>query len=438
MKKLICIGLLCAAPSVFATGARVSTLGGETAMLPDDDTNIDLFPQSINKFNMFSISNVDNYSNAGYAIITGDPGNKWGFYGYQGTVDSFINVYRSFSANSAAKIGFLYSTPKTEYSGSNNEPAPNDATVSESQDEKSLGIDVLYGMTDPATNTEYAFQFVYSKGPSSINYTGGQYTGGSVSNFSYSDPQDVDVADGIIAESGSAEAKALVLGFQMRKATGFWIFNNMYAEASYSKFSDNSSYTETDTVNVVTTQEDDTYDITTLHARGLLFNSQALGSSGGTRLVYGLGASLDRLSGSLSQYAGTLAGGSAYYDDADGSALVIGGPQIRIGLEKDIKYGVLRFGIQRNINFYSNGSTDWTYGGSTGTAGDTVNDTESFDSSGIGTNGNMTVRTGWGLEYDNLKIDIMLTDTFWRSGPQMIFDSSLGSIGTRADVVYSF
>jgi hypothetical protein len=274
--------------------------------------------------------------------------------------------------------------------------------------------------------TEYSFQFLYDKGPNAIDFLGATYSSYGTSNTT---------AAGTSSTSGSAEAKIFGIGAAMRKQQSIWIFNNLYAQASYSKYDDSNSYSTTDTAGNVTTLEDDSSDATTLYARALLFNEKSLGT--GTRVIYGLGGYLLRASGSTGIFQGTDTGGSNYYDNTDDTDLTIGGPQIRIGLEKDIKYGVLRFGIERNINFYSDSSSDTTAGAS-GAAGNTVADTSSSNSGGIGTNGNMTVRTGWGLEYDNLKVDIMITDTFWRSGPQMIFDSSLGSIGTRADIVYTF
>ena len=69
--------LMAISQASFATSTRVTALGGETGMIVDDDTNIDLFPQTINRQNFVRLSGIQTGA-PDYAIITGNAGDKWG------------------------------------------------------------------------------------------------------------------------------------------------------------------------------------------------------------------------------------------------------------------------------------------------------------------------------------------------------------------------
>ena len=383
MRKIVSLCLICFAPALWATEARVVSLGGETAMLPKDDTNIDLFPQAINEWELLRIANIDKSETpnvSDYAVLVGKPGDKWGLYGGSTEVNDFINVYRSLSDGKALKVGFTLSTDKTEVAD----------TTTEYTD---IGVNFKLGMDKG--DTELAYTFVYSKDPltapcttaPNILNTCGRYTptpaGGAGSTKNYN---------------------AFLARFDIRKPKDVAIFDTFYANAYLGR----SSFKNNQAGSLVTE------DATTLGGEVLFFNQKNFGAK--DFLVYGIGFALGYTKASDEPTGGA---------SSDNKQLVLGGPRIRLGLEKDIKYGVLRFGVRRDIDFY--------YSDKTSTSG-AAND----NTSGVGKNGSYTITTGWGFTYRKLQIDIVLNDIFWSSGPQLVFDGSLGSIGTRADIVYNF
>ena len=110
------------------------------------------------------------------------------------------------------------------------------------------------------------------------------------------------------------------------------------------------------------------------------------------------------------------------------TAIVLSGPELRAGVETDLKYGKVRFGIQRDFELAS-----VTLGSEENTTTETKSTAVNFASSGT-----YSVSTGFGMEYKNLQIDILLNRHFWNHGPQMIFDSQNGAIAASADVIYTF
>lgn len=424
MKKLIYVGLglFCVTQATLATEARVYTLGGETAMLMDDDTNIDLFPQSINKWNLFRVANVHEANDAGndgeYAVLVGEPGDKWGLYGGQNNSNEFLSVYRSLGADKGVKFGFNFNTDKSE----NNPRDPGDPDSKISR----LGFNAIYGVTQGTT--ELAFSFAYAKNPvvgALDNFGDGEsftpvcQDTGTTNTYSFGIP-DVFVpgfGDGCAETTTSTGTNSnrkdsvILLRADVRKPQNIAVFNTLYANAYLmnrkATYSTNAPSSNEEKGNAI-------------GANALLFNKKAFNTT--DSFFYGVGFGLGY---------GKLKHTQTVNISDNRTATLIGGPRIRLGLEKDIKYGALRFGINRDIDFISSSKEDGSAAGvSTGTSKD----------SGTGRNDSYSIITGWGMDYKNLKIDIVLNSRFWNSGPQMIFDSNNGTdtLGTRADIIYTF
>jgi hypothetical protein len=49
--------------------------------------------------------------------------------------------------------------------------------------------------------------------------------------------------------------------------------------------------------------------------------------------------------------------------------------------------------------------------------------------------GSYEFASGLGLELGRFTVNLMLNNTFWCTGPQMIFNDSWGTLGASADVI---
>jgi len=391
----------------FATPNRVAALGGSIAMLPDDDTNIDLFPQHINRWNLVMLSGIDS-GTPNYAIVIGEPGDKWGLYGGQGQVDDFFNLYRSIDANSAIRISMQLSRHDHEVSNNNNEDAPGNSSQTEENKYNNIDLQARYGINVGEQEMAAFFRFAY--GPGTVGNLAFENLIGDYSSNS---------TTGTTKSSSSGDAKQTVfqIGVNLRRQIGFKLLNKVFAAATLTRTSGESNFS-TDTT--IIRDEDES----SISASGalMLFTEKRIAEN--SRLIYGVGAS-----GSV-----TSSEGKDKINDTsfDSKSLLIVSPQIRLGLETDIKFGKLRFGLQRDLNFLFYRDRDSKI--QSGTNSDS-NGEKRFD---FLQNGSYTFTSGIGFEYKKLAIDLTLNNQIWTSGPQMLFDTGNGGIGVSADVIYTY
>ncbi len=415
MKKLIlilCIFILFS-QVVYATQNRVIALGGETAMLPDDDTNIDLFPQHINKRNLLRLSRIST-TTPDYAVITGKSGDKWGLYGGAAQQNDFLNIFRSLDANSAVKVGFAIGRQSQEDKQNNKEAAPGDASSTEKNSYYNLAIDGIYGVTKG--DTEISVRGVFSYGPNAIAAAtagGSAFGTGPFGTYEISRT----TAGTKTNSDGEGNQKVLMGVGSLRKPMKIVIFNKVFAQGSALYSSSSSSLSTGATKN-----EDSSSSTISLFGRALVFDEKKIGNA--SRLIYGIGAQ-----GTLSRVKSQNKVNST---DDKRTTLSITGPQIRMGVESKLKYGIVRFGIARDFALLVYDTHSETV------ASGTNNDENSDKTFSIATTGTYSVSTGIGLEYNHLKIDVTLNRFFWVHGPQMVFDSQNGTIATSADVIYTF
>jgi len=412
MKKIAIIAatsLFVFSQGVMATGARVDALGGNPAIILDDDTSIDIFPQNIENYNMMRLSHASDATGTnGYAAIIGESGQKWGIYGGQNeeTINDFrkhnrelLSIYHSVNQNAAYKAGVTlssYDSLSATASGGNGTGNRVYAT----------GADVLYGMK--SGNTESAIGVSYDKDPYS---SAGCTTGLGVP----SSPFSVPAAGGGTGNCGQGGTEfrdfhSLTLSYASRQPQQIALFSHSYWDIKVQRLS--ASYDD----NAVANSNIDAKG-TSFQGNFWMFNKKGFNNNK-DHFYYGLGL------------GGFIGNGSQ--DDATTNEKYIRrtilGPNLALGLEKAIKYGVLRFGVNRTFNIYQTDQTETTVGGTT----TKVN----YNSRGY--DGSYAISTGWGLDYENLKIDLVLVAAFWDSGPQMVFDASGGPLASRADIVYMF
>jgi len=408
MKMLMVILMLSIA---YSTSNRVASMGGDVVMLPDDDNNIYIFPQQINQWSLIRFEGIQGGS-PDYLLITGETGNKWAFYGGASQKDDFFNIYKSMGVNAALKAGFRFGTYSETELEDNKEANPNDYSSEGSNKYTSFGFDAEYGFNKG--DQEIAARFALSFGPSSISYLVSQGYPGPFGTVESS----ITSGGATASEEGSASTSSFGLSASLRQPMNLLIFENLYFYVGLSRIGSTSEYTDDQN----TKTEDNLNSAFSLGASSLLFNNTNLTDN--TLLAYGIG-----LSFGMSNYSNE----DKIDNETDtGSFFTIGGPRFRIGLETGFKYGKLRFGINRNINFFNRSK----YVNETNS--ETSVDEDEYVVSGIGSNGSYNFVSGLGFTYGNLNLDLILNNTFWCTGPQMIFNTTYGTLGASADLSYYF
>jgi len=216
---------------------------------------------------------------------------------------------------------------------------------------------------------------------------------------------------------GKASTSALGLSVSLRRPMKLLMFENLYADFGLSRTGSASEY------NVGSNKaEEQINSALSFSVNTMLFNNKTLIDN--SLLVYGLGFGFG--------FSNSSVDNDIAKEVDTGSNFMIGGPRFRVGIETPFKYGKLRFGVRRNINFFS--TTTIVDEADIGTETN-KNETKI---SGIGTNGSYAFASGLGIAYGNLNLDLVLNNTFWCTGPQMIFNTTYGSLGASADVSYYF
>jgi len=415
MKKRVlvtCMILALSSQSGFATESRIAALGGEIAMITDDDTNIDIFPQTINRQNLFRISNISS-NTPNFAVITGEKGDKWGLDGGSNQQNDFFNIYRSLGNNKAVKLGVAVGRYSEENIADNKEASPGNIKTTEKNSYFNLMIDADYGETK--NNVEKAIYGVFSYGPNTIDAVTGSLLRDQFGTYANNN------VTGATTTKQDGKGNKLLLGAaaSLRKPMKIAVFNKVYASGSAYYSSDSASLS----TGAVKNQDTSSSEIF-LSGRVLMFDEKKVGNK--SRVYYGLGgrASLTK----------TKTLDKVTSDENNETSLSISGPQFRMGAETALKHGVVRFGITRDFDLFSYNSKTQTP--KIGAVND-ANSQKILDI-GIGTSGSYSVSTGFGLEYNDLKIDFILRNIFWLSGPQMIFDARNGTIATSASMLYVF
>ncbi|MBN1998951.1 hypothetical protein JW935_15435 [candidate division KSB1 bacterium] len=402
--------MLFLATCIYAGDTRVQTMGGETGLLPEDDSNIGLFPQRVNDWNILRIQDIasDYYD---FLLTTGSKGDKWAFYGSVSNEDYLLNIVKSLSETSAIDLGLLVSTASATFTEKTGSTDDSEMTASNS----TLGLELTYG-TDIG-DKEVAVTGFFASGPnaeeavpenpivsSPFHYGKIEYkTGGQ--------------------ETSSAKAGDTIFGVgaAIRAPMDFFIFDKMYGDAYLYNWSGTSEKTEAGS-----TTADDAESEFYARAEMWLFKNKQIIPEGdvirGARLVYGVGGRFV-----VSSESSEDKQSSVKNEDTAGE-FAVGGPSLRIGLEADVKFAQVRFGVQRDFTLFGSASAKQVYGESE----------QEVTASGIGQNGNLYINSGLGFTLGNLKIDVMLNKAFWENGPQMIFNDTQGDLTLMTDVTYSF
>lgn len=396
---------------VFGTMNRVATLGGDVSILPDDDNNIYLFPQKVNQWSLVLFENIQSGSPE-YLLITGETGKKWAFYGGNNQKDDFLNVYKSLGEKSALKLGFRMGTYSESSSWNDKEAGTSNITADSTNKYTNFGIDTEYGLD--AGQSEIAVRFGFSFGPGSIKYLTNMGFVGPFGTVELINKNGTATSE----EDGKASSSSFGLSASLRRPMKFLMFENLYASFGLSRTGSASEY------NVGSNKAEELINSAlSFSVNTMLFNNKTLIDN--SLLVYGLGFGFGFSNSSKDNDI-------AKKVDTD-SNFMIGGPRFRVGIETPFKYGKLRFGVRRNIDFFSTAT-------SVVETPDPGATTDEFETkiSGIGTNGSYAFASGVGFTFGNLNLDLVINNTFWCTGPQMIFYGNGGTLAASADVSYYF
>ncbi len=393
--------------SVYAGDARVRSMGGETGLLPEDDSNIGLFPQRVNDWNILRIQDIAG-SYYDFLLTTGPKGEKWAFYGSVREEDYLVNVIKSLGPTSAIDVGLQVMSSNAEFTsdGNDSELTANNFT---------LGLDLTYG-TDMG-DKEIAVTGYLVRGPYAEETIPGNPVVDSPFDYGKLDAKTDD------QETLSAKASDMSIGIgaAYRAPMDFCIFDQMYGDVWLYSWSGAKERTEMETSTVDETESEFHAD-----AEVWMFKNQEIMPDGdlvrGARLMYGAGGFIDFSSGKYEDKQSSVKN-----EDTIGG-ITLGGPSLRIGLEADIKFAQVRFGVQKDIILFKTESATDSFG----------ENEDKVSESGIGKNGNLYINSGLGFTFSNLKIDLVLNKTFWESGPQMLFNDTDGNLSVMTDIIYTF
>lgn len=346
-----------------------------------------------------------------YLLVVGDSAKSWGFYGGATQRNDYFNIIKSMGGHAAVRMGVRFGITSQTEVDDDKESTP--TTSEEKLSQTNIMVDLEYGMDTKEMELSTAFSFGLT--PDNItsliglaptphgSFTGDYESGGS---------------------STSAEGKSSKLSFALqvkaRSNSGLFFFDNSYAVFGFGYQGGSSEYTSANTK-----LEDESGNQFAINSTYRVFNNQNLANDK-IFLVYGLGGSLFF---SRTADEGKLSGSES--KDTDMSFGLVA-PIMNIGLEAKLKYTTLRFGMERQITTLGFTATKNVY------VSGSVDDEDTYSTFTLGGNGAYNYKAGMGFHYGDLQLDILVNNSFWITGPQMIFNDLYGTLGVCADLVYTF
>ncbi len=392
-----------------ATDKRVQALGGNPYMVLGDDASIQLFPQRINDSDLIYFQDIHT-ANPDYLLVVGDSTRTWGFYGGATEKDDYFNVIRSLSSTSAVRIGLRFGITSRTIIEDDKETSPSTSEIKLSQ--TNIMFDMEYGMDKGSK--EFSTSFMFGLTPDNINqlwgFPGphGTFTGDYVS------------PGGNSSDEGKASSLAIALQTKVRDRNGLFFFDNSYAVFGLNYQGGASEFTS-----ATTKLEDQSSSQFGMYSIYKLFNNQTLANDK-IFLVYGIGGELF-----FNRQADEVKLSGAESTDTDMEFGIVA-PTINIGLEADLKYTTLRFGMERRITSLGYSSQKEVY------ISGATDDEDTSSRFTLGGNGAYVYNAGMGFNYGQLQLDILVNNNFWITGPQMIFNDLYGTLGVCADLVYTY
>ncbi len=413
MKKvmILLVVAILAMSTAIATDKRVLALGSNAYMLPGDVASIALFPQRINDANLIYFTDIQT-TTPNYLLVVGEPGSTWGFYGGTTQKDDYFNVIRSLGSTAAFKMGLRLGLTRQNETLDDKETTPtiSDETLSQTN----IMLDMEYGMD--MGDVEFSSYVTFGRTPDDINTLlgvaptpHGTFTG------------EYESSGNSTTEEGKATRTSFAFKVKARANHGLFLFDNSYATFALGYQGGASEYTDA-TNTKIEDQSDSYFSMSSVY--GLFNNLNIAGDN--VFIVYGLKGSAF-YSHQTYDYKITPGESTTTYN-----YLSIVAPTVNLGLEAELKYATLRFGMVRSLKTLGIATMTRTVDSGT------VDDENTTSDIILGANGSYTYNAGLGFNYGALKLDILLNNALWITGPQMIFNSAYGTLGICADLIYTF
>ena len=160
MNKLINVftGLLILFSVLSASDQRIKTLGGNSLYWPEDDSNIEYFPQLMNNYNIAQISGIGGGSDSLYGKLIWGNNTKYGFSWYEAVNHDMLNFYMG-TGSLGLRLGLLSSGADTSSSNRETSELGLSGSVGINNDDMDVGLHVSTYSSDDGTTTDQHERF---------------------------------------------------------------------------------------------------------------------------------------------------------------------------------------------------------------------------------------------------------------------------------------
>ena len=160
MNKLIKLvtSLLILFSVLLGSDQRIKTLGGNSLYWPDDDSNIEYFPQLVNNYNIAQISGIRTSSDSLYGKLIWGDNNKYGFSWYEANEHDVLNFYMG-TGSLGLRLGLLSAATDTLDSGNETSELGLSGSMGANNEDLDLGLHVSTYSNDDGTTSDQHEQF---------------------------------------------------------------------------------------------------------------------------------------------------------------------------------------------------------------------------------------------------------------------------------------
>ena len=160
MNKLIKLvtGLLTILSVLLGSDQRIKTLGGNSLFWPNDDSNIEYFPQLINDYNIAQVSGIGQGNDSLYGKLIWGSNTKYGFSWYEAVDHDMLNFHIG-TGDLGLKLGLLSSGTDTLSSGNETSELGLSGSVGINNKDLDLGLHVSTYSNDDGTTSDQHERF---------------------------------------------------------------------------------------------------------------------------------------------------------------------------------------------------------------------------------------------------------------------------------------
>jgi len=417
MKKLFIILIIFCLGIGFATKSRINALGGGLkAITVIDERNIATFPTELKNYAGIFVQDV-NTSNPEYLVTFREPNQRWGIYGGSDFDCDIIRGVKMLGENRAVNVGLrlhrMSHNADNEISGNPDEG---------SNTTFDFLLDGTYGIQ--SGDTRYAFYGGFERGPGDISFFNSPW----MVNYDDWNPQGSLEWNDFEGSAGNSTIFGGARILQPRQIDVLGIpFSQFYGEAGLFFGFGHTEYTWDDTSAAPPVDHEDTnYFTFGFGGIGGISHEQQVADN--TTLFYDL--SFDFF------FKREAAENKVAENEEITTRLAMMFPNCSVGLETETKWGDFRFGFEKGMYLFDYDGSSFEDTDSSATS---QFDFDEQSTTQIGDKGYYSFRTGWGFQWGDFGLDIVLNRKIWESGPQLLFNTNNGNeLASTADIYYNF